>query len=460
MRSIKRYLVLACAVSLAGMLAFSGTGLAERRVCDDGTYPPCRDTGEEGAGNNLSLPAILTDTAVGSIAAYWAPPAPAVLGTHFSYGCDKPQTVGIYSYPNTTCVDDPNAPNVHYDAATCAGPGYPCEGLPVEPIFWQKVADNDWWADQDNIGASKEVAYVDWGDALEARSWTSKSQIRVETQPYSTTIPGFDPLVANCFDAAMAASLDPAVACKVGFRMWHVSGQGITEHWGVRADLSDVSYNYDSPFQIINTDTARLNIAKMEDDSAECPLPGGGEEGEVVILQSEPPVLGAWTGNGWEGACTVRDAPYSIELSVGGKYVYGYNWPMKSTVMDVCDGVWDKTGWWRLTFYTEGGLGGAVQFLDPAAPVHAPPAVVAAPRDLPRTYFISDTSTEVPGESDALYTPVVDTTNNLTYIDLCIVPREQGGGGGGGGPGGGGPGGGGPGGGGPGGGIGGGGSYD
>jgi len=50
-----------------------------------------------------------------------------------------------------------------------------------------------------------------------------------------------------------------------------------------------------------------------------------GEEGEVVLQQSAPPVLTTWTGSGWDGACTWRDAPYSVELSVGGKYVYGHD---------------------------------------------------------------------------------------------------------------------------------------
>jgi hypothetical protein len=40
---------------------------------------------------------------------------------------------------------------------------------------------------------------------------------------------------------------------------------------------------------------------------------------------------------------------------------------------------------------------------------------------------------EDPDADDRLYRPVVDVDNNLTYIDICIVGKTQGGGGGGGG---------------------------
>ncbi len=57
--------------------------------------------------------------------------------------------------------------------------------------------------------------------------------------------------------------------------------------------------------------------------------------------------------------------------------------------------------------------------------------------------FNTATSSWTPAVAE-LYQPVVDTTNNLTYLDICIVAKTQGGGGGGGGGGPGGGGGGGP----------------
>lgn len=389
---------------------------------------------EEESGNNLSTPGVLMETVpASSILASWLPPNPAALGVNYSYGCDKPESDGKFSYPNTSCVDNLATPTVYYTAEQCTDnimPS-PCEGLPVSRMYWQKVAVNDWSADAEGAltspPTSRAVAYNNWGDALEAVSWTETSQVRVENQPYESLIPGFDPTLATCADAATAAALDPTVVCKVGIQVWHVSGQGITEQWGaVATDLDPaVSYNFDSPFQIINTGTARLNVAKMEAGTAVCPAPGEGDD-----PPDPPPALGGWTGSGWTGACTWRDATFSIELSVSGKYVYGYNWPLKTVeLLSACGPGWLKTGWWRLTFYTTGG---AVAFEDATAPVTAPPDVPAEARSLPRAVFNTALAPlpDLDEESEALYTPVIDTINNLTYIDVCVTGKTKGGGGG------------------------------
>jgi len=448
MTIIKRLSIALAGAAVAAIVGLGGAASAAPQWCIDMGGPPCKGGpggGEEGAGNNLSLPAVLTDT-VNTVAANWTPPANPVLGVHYSYGCAKKEASGAFSYPNTSCVDDLMNPTDYLNAEKCVLPDAPCYGYDVSRIYWQKVLDNSWWADEDGIDGPAYVDHIDWGDALEARSWTALSQIRVETQPYSSHIPGFDPTLGTC----AGATTDDETDCRVGFQMWHVSGQGTSEQWGIRTDDESVSYNYDSPYQIIMTDRAQLNIAKMEPDTDECPQPGGGEDGEdheAAVLQSAP-ALTTWTGSGWDGACTWRDAPYSVELSVGGKYVYGYNWPMKTVNTEsVCGAGWVKTGWWRLTFYAPNG---EVMFDDASAPVSAPPAVPAEVRALPRSEFneaIAALSDEE--ESEALYVPVVDSLNNLSYIDLCILAKDgggagggSGGGGGGGGPGGGGGGGG------------------
>jgi hypothetical protein len=218
--------------------------------------------------------------------------------------------------------------------------------------------------------------------------------------------------------------------------MWHVSGQGITEHWGVRAndlDVNNDSYNYDSPFQIIHTSNARLNLTKLVLEDALCAQPGG-NPGDPSPLGE----YGVWSGSEWEDTCTLYDAPYTVELSVGGKYVYGFNWRMRNVELDsLCPG-WVKTGFWRLTFYAPED----VMFDDPLAPNVAPPAVPSEVRTLPRVVFNTVLAepppepvieSEDPTADDRLYRPVVDTVNNLTYLDICIVAKSQGGGGGGGG---------------------------
>ena len=78
---------------------------------------------------------------------------------------------------------------------------------------------------------------------------------------------------------------------------------------------------------------------------------------------------------GWVYACEVYDQPYTVELSVGGKYVYGYNLRMKNVDMlfiPGCEG-YEKTGYYRLTFYAPED----VVFDDNLAPNVAPPFVPA-----------------------------------------------------------------------------------
>lgn len=406
------------------LIAFSGPGFAAK-----GGIPGPPVGGE--TGNNLSTPSIQTESA-NSIEANWATPAEPQLGEHYSYGCDIPQSNTQFNYPNTSCVDNLDNPTAYYTANQCTAAGMPCDGLPVSRIYWQKVDVNEWWADDDGILNNLEnfvrVAFIDWGDALEAVSWNERSVIRVETQPWGNHIPGFDPtLGATCEQAAA----DPENDCKTGFQMWHVSGQGITEHWGVRATDSDeaVSFNYDSPFQIIKTTNARLNLTKMEAGDALCSQPGGNPG-------DDPPEVGGWTGSEWDGTCTWSDAPYSVETSVGGKYVYGFNWRMKNVDLStMCPG-WLKTGFWRLTFYAPDD----VLFDDEFIPNVAPPAVPAQARDLEPVALNTamafdavaavDAEDEDPEEDDRLYQPMVDVGNNLSYLDICIVAKTKGGGGG------------------------------
>ena len=287
---------------------------------------------------------------------------------------------------------------------------------------------------------SVAVAYVDWGDALEAVSWNERSVVRVETQPWSSTIPGYDPAADACADAALG---DPTIDCKVGFQMWHVSGQGITEHWGVRATEPTeveptISFNFDSPFQIIKTTNARLNVTKMVEGDATCSQPGGNPG-------DDPPAVGDWNGAEWGGTCTVYDEPYTVETSVGGKYVYGYNLRMKEILPSLaCGDQWIKTGFYRLTFYAPDDVDFTAHSEATPIPNVAPPSVPSEVRTLPRTVFNTELAPEPgePAEDDRLYRPVIDPVNNLTYLDICIVAKSQGGGGGGGGKGGGGRGGG------------------
>ena len=73
------------------------------------------------------------------------PLPPAALGDNYSYGCDKPESDGRFSYPNTSCVDNLATPTVYYTAEPCTDnimPS-PCEGVPVSRMYWQHRAERE-----------------------------------------------------------------------------------------------------------------------------------------------------------------------------------------------------------------------------------------------------------------------------------------------------------------------------
>jgi uncharacterized membrane protein YgcG len=143
----------------------------------------------------------------------------------------------------------------------------------------------------------------------------------------------------------------------------------------------------------------------------------------------------------------VYDEPYTVETSVGGKYVYGYNLRMKAILPSLeCGDEWIKTGFYRLTFYAPDDVDFTGHSEATPIPNVAPPSVPSEVRTLPRNGVFNtitvppepepvieaESDDEDPDADDRLYRPVIDPVNNLTYLDICIVAKSQGGGGGGG----------------------------
>jgi hypothetical protein len=363
---------------LAASLAVSGGAFAKGP--GSGGKPPVEST------NNLSYPAV--GDGVTTSGATSTVPAGA-LGVDFSYGCAVPETIGTSTYPNTSCV---NADGTAYDSFETCSAGK-CDGTPVERIYWQKNVSNKWSAE--TIGGSPNTAaYLDWGDNLETTSWTSSSVIRVEQSPY--------------------ADLSPTTL--VGFQMWHVFGQGTNELWGVHADSGTAApllYQYDSPYAFINTAKAYLSISKLEAGATACqPM------NEPDFAVTWDPVTRTWTG----APLTLYNTSKAPELAISGKYVYGYNWSLKTAVVPTNI---NKAGWWRLTFYTPGN---EIAFTDTTQLV--PPV-------LPDAYLPDPPAARAGALAEAdtgpLFTPVIDVANNLTYIDICLSAGKGGGGGKGGG---------------------------
>ncbi|MFO7663865.1 MAG: hypothetical protein R6X18_14905, partial [Chloroflexota bacterium] len=116
-----------------------------------------------------------------------------------------------------------------------------------------------------------------------------------------------------------------------------------------------------------------------------------------------------WNGSAWVGGattCTDEPISFAVELNVGGKLIYGAStggWKVKTA------------GWYRITFYGP-----------PTTNLSLREAVVANYADFASAPAPALAAEE--GETGAA-TPVVDSTNNISYVDVLAVAGGGGGGG-------------------------------
>ncbi|MEN8760005.1 MAG: choice-of-anchor O protein, partial [Desulfobacterales bacterium] len=200
-----------------------------------------------------------------------------------------------------------------------------------------------------------------------------------------------------------------------GFEMGYLFGEGSTEMWGAsgftyRTDAADAASDpRKSAIATVYSRCARLTIQKLI----------GTRENPGLLAWD--PQLGQWTGDVEEpdfnrGVWEAGEGPggYSAEINVRGRLIYGYNWRV-AQLHPV-----DTAGDYRLTFSVD-DLGGP-----DATPAHCD---VAPNTDL-------SAATLLPGGGEGRgAVPAIDALNNLTYIDVRILPGDGGSGGGGGGSG-------------------------
>lgn len=366
---------------------------------------------ESESTNNLSYPARFKDTSLqnGIIGSHTLG---GVLGTSMSYGCLIPETVGTTTYPNTSCYDTALEIYMNYEQCTAkciallnptGDPTFVPPANLVEPIYWQKEQANKWQAGYEVSQQPMEVEFVDWGDNLESRSWPVQV-IRVETNTFSSL------LDSNAWQR---------------IEMWHVFGQGTTELWGAHATNSGTPQPYfyldadtntpNWPFGVNVSAAAHINLAKLGPGTGTCPTTyvTSPYAGVTTFVPATADATGYWLG-----AVFTYDQVYGAELNIKGSYVYGYNWNLRSMNTQ---GV-EKTGWWRLTFYTTNNSISFANFqevredlLNPFAP---PPDTAGI--DIQPAY--APTAEE--GDTGPLYRPKVDKANNLTFIDICITKQK------------------------------------
>lgn len=260
--------------------------------------------------------------------------------------------------------------------------------------FLQQDPLNEWQAGNVDAVAAElgpiAINMVDWGDNLEARDWTERDRVRVE-------------LVLWKFLDEVPVELD-------SFVMAYLDGEGPDEMWGTNTQT------FPSPDATVYSGCARLVIQKLiEPDDGSEPIVLWDPVLRQWVLDAEAPVYSSAV---YEGGDEGPTAAYSAEINVGGKVIYGYNW----NVRNVSSG----PGLYRLTF--------ALDDLADGAPVAL------------NTFFTEDTFVKVSEEEEAIAEEepdegdtgggvgYIDVENNLTYIDVRIIAKGTGHGGGGGGP--------------------------
>jgi hypothetical protein len=326
---------------LAAMAGYSANVVAAK-----GTPGPPNGGGEDPtAVNHLSYPALKMNGE--SLATYFfnvGAASAGSLGTTYSYGCDKVEVVDVsgtkFTYPNTSCVsgwkeDGSAVAFLTPDECTLDDNNpltpHPCLGHTVDRIYWQKIDGNTWSADAavpNNAAGSAPVVvrYLDWGDSIESVTWKDTSVLRVETQVY-----------ADLSQDSRAS--DVPSGTQRGLQMWHSQGHGINEQWGVRASVGTENVTpwvYAAPVAIVNAGTASLYLSKLfpqtDTQMGGCPVAGGDIPPDYPDDYPWTTTFG-WTGSGWTSTskdpCDLPVVPYTVELSVTGKFVHGYNWRMR-----------------------------------------------------------------------------------------------------------------------------------
>jgi hypothetical protein len=252
----------------------------------------------------------------------------------------------------------------------------------VNGVVWyvQQDEENIWQAESaDGSAAPVHVTSIDWGDNLEAHPWTIRSIVRTEAVLYQ----------------------DISAAPMLGFEMAHLWGTGTSEMWGTNG------IEYLSASATVYSGVARYTIQKLEvdpyDDVTGLPIDNAmlGLAWDAVEGQWTGPVgatlynSAVWEAEGVDGKALA--SIYSAEINIPGKVIYGYNW----NVRKMNDGL----GYYRITFSMD--------------------AVGGKEVPIPCNTFFTEgvTSVKLSASVEGGGIGVIDFANNLTYIDVEIIPK-------------------------------------
>jgi len=311
-----------------------------------------------------------------------------------------------------SCPPDPDDLTLCDDGITGQANGdVPGVGFELDLVraFLQKDSGNCWTAGREDVSAEDlEVDWIDWGDNLESVDWYTRSQVRTE-------VVLFQDLATPMLE----------------YQMRHTSGWGINEVHGLAAtpaspDVTPTALEGEGNRATVYSHCARLTIQKLlvpRDDTRLADLvwvPGEGWT-EPELYEDNLVNSHIFNGSVHEGG----DGPgyYSAEINVKGRIIYGYTWNVR-TLNDTTplEGTTTPTpaGDYRLTFSFDAVCGTKALntfFVDGVTEILVPleTELLAAAEE-------SEGDTDSGGG-----VAVLDTANNLTYIDVRILERGGGG---------------------------------
>ncbi len=356
---------------------------------------------EEAAGNNLSFPVIWAE---GITKTLREPPADLGEADYLLTGewwfVWGPEPIDPDS-PIYSCAPSPS------DELVCINQTDPGSDLyPVVYKAWvQKDANNFWEAYNKTALNQVDVDFIDWGDNLESIDWSIKSRVRTELVIYE-----------NVVDQGESVPV-------LQYPMRHVSGWGTDEVHGLQTldgavydpTINDPTSTFGMQATVYSERT-RMTIQKLNVDRDDPRLSSltwedskwvdhGGDE---VLLINEP-ILN-------QSLAEAADGPgyFNAEVNVKGKIIYGYTWDVKQLN--------EGTGSYRITYSFDGDIStGLNTFITNSTTI-----IVAEEEEDEGDVH----TTEEDAEAGRGGVGMLDFVNNLTYMDIEIVGKTTGGGGG------------------------------
>lgn len=327
-----------------------------------------KPTGGEVYGNNLSFPVIWADGITKVV--------PGTMGTVTLAG----EWWGVWG------VDpiDPQAP-----LYSC-GPYLTPDAIPCTEAeyraYVQKDPKNSWQASNWVPDVPINVDFIDWGDNLESIDWSLTSQVRVEMVLLEST---------------ETSPIQPVTQ----YAMRHTDSWGADEAHGLQTTLElvdglPVPMYGPGDQATVYSPNARFTIQKLNVDAK--------TDERLNSLEWVPEI--GWVEPGGSPVDLVGNPIYNnlavAEINVKGKIIYGYTWGVRKLNAGA--------GYYRITFSFDPNTN-LNTFFDQFTEI-----IVAIEEEV---------TTEAEEDSRG-GTAVVDFNKNLTYMDILIVGKTTGSGGG------------------------------